>query len=51
MVPHVLPLIMVEVREYLDQGGCSPFAARSDRLNRQAAVKVATAFARKETER
>jgi putative addiction module killer protein len=37
---------MIEVREYLDTGGRSPFAAWSDRLNREAAVKVATALAR-----
>jgi len=37
---------MVEVREYLDRSGRSPFAAWSDRLNREAAVKVAAALAR-----
>ena len=37
---------MVEVREYLDRGGSSPFAAWSDRLNREAAAKVAAALAR-----
>ena len=41
MVPHMLPFAMVEVREYLDQRGHSPFAAWSDRLNREAAAKVA----------
>jgi putative addiction module killer protein len=46
MVPYVLPLFMVEVLEYLDRGGRSPFAAWSDRLNREAAVKVAAALAR-----
>ncbi len=46
MVSYVLPLDMVEVREYLDRGGRSPFAAWSDRLNREAAVKVAAALAR-----
>ena len=46
MVPHVLPLFMLEVREYLDRGGRSPFAAWSDRLNREAAAKVAVALAR-----
>ena len=45
-VPHVLPLVMVEVREYLDRGGYSPFGAWSDRLNREAAAKVAAALAR-----
>jgi putative addiction module killer protein len=37
---------MVEVREYLDRSGRSPFAAWSDRLNREAAAKVAAALAR-----
>jgi len=37
---------MVEVREYLDQSGRSPFAAWSDHLNREAAAKVAAALAR-----
>ena len=46
MVPHVLPLVMVEVREYLDRGGHSPFAAWSNRLNREAAAKMAAALAR-----
>jgi putative addiction module killer protein len=46
MVSYVLPLVMVEVREYLDRGGRSPFAAWSDGLNREAAAKVAAALAR-----
>jgi putative addiction module killer protein len=46
MVSYVLPLAMVEVREYLDHGGHSPFAAWSDRLNREAAAKLAAALAR-----
>ena len=46
MVPYLLPLRMVEVREYLDRRGYSPFANWSDRLNREAAVKVAAALAR-----
>src|SRR5260370_2850292 len=46
MVSYVLPLAMVEVRESLDRGGGSPFAAWSDRLNREAAAKVAAALAR-----
>jgi putative addiction module killer protein len=37
---------MVEVREYLDRGGRSPFAAWSNGLNREAAAKVAAALAR-----
>jgi len=46
MVSLVLPLSMVEVREYLDPGGRSPFGAWSDHLNREAAAKVAAALAR-----
>ena len=46
MVSYVLPLIMVEVREYLDRAGRSPYAAWFDRLNREAAAKVAAALAR-----
>jgi putative addiction module killer protein len=37
---------MIEVREYLNQNGHSPFATWSDRLNREAAAKVAAALAR-----
>ena len=37
---------MVEVREYLDRAGRSPYAAWYDRLNREAAAKVAAALAR-----
>ncbi|MGH9743078.1 MAG: type II toxin-antitoxin system RelE/ParE family toxin [Candidatus Acidiferrum sp.] len=36
----------MDVREYLDKSGHSPFAGWSDRLNREAAAKVATALAR-----
>src|SRR6266404_4610632 len=46
MVPYMLPSSMVEVREYLDRGGHSPYAAWYDRLNREAAAKVAAALAR-----
>jgi hypothetical protein len=46
MVSYVLPFVMVEVREYLDRGGRSPFAAWSDGLNREAAAKVVAALAR-----
>ncbi len=46
MVSYVLPFVMIEVREYLDRGGRSPFGAWSDRLNREAAAKVAAALAR-----
>jgi len=37
---------MVEVREYLDRSGRSPFAAWSDSLNSEAAAKVAVALTR-----
>jgi putative addiction module killer protein len=39
---------MVEIREYLDRGGRSPFAVWSGRLNAEAAAKVAAALARME---
>jgi hypothetical protein len=39
---------MVEMREYLDADGRSPYAAWFERLNREAAVKVAAALARKQ---
>ncbi|HEX4075544.1 MAG TPA: type II toxin-antitoxin system RelE/ParE family toxin [Candidatus Acidoferrales bacterium] len=37
---------MVEVREYLDRRGHSPFAAWTNRLDKEAAAKVAVALAR-----
>jgi len=37
---------MIDVREYLDHRGRSPFAVWADRLNREAAAKVAAALAR-----
>jgi putative addiction module killer protein len=37
---------MIDVREYLDRQGRSPYKAWFDRLNAQAAAKVATALAR-----
>ena len=37
---------MIEVREYLDEGGRSPYARWFDRLNAPAAAKVATALIR-----
>lgn len=46
LVPFVLPSNMIEVREYLDRRGNSPFAAWSDSLNKEAAAKVAAALAR-----
>ena len=42
----MLPSEELRVREYLDRSGRSPFAAWSDRLNREAAAKVAAALAR-----
>ena len=39
---------MIEVREYLDAEGNSPYAKWFDRLNATAAVKVATAIHRME---
>ena len=46
MVTHVIPLCMVEVREYLDPTGRSPFAEWFDGLNAPSAAKVATAVTR-----
>jgi hypothetical protein len=37
---------MVEVPEFLDRNGHSPFGAWCDHLNREAAAKVAAALAR-----
>ncbi len=37
---------MIDVREYLDTKGNSPYAAWFDSLNAEAAAKVATALAR-----
>ena len=45
MVAYVLPLLVAEVREYVDQHGGSLAAVWSDRLNREAALKVAAALA------
>lgn len=42
----MLPSQMVDVREFNDRDGQSPYAAWFDSLNAQAAVKVATAMAR-----
>jgi hypothetical protein len=39
---------MIEIREYVDAGGRSPFANWFDDLNAQAAAKVATALVRME---
>jgi len=46
MVTHVVPLTMVDVREYLDIGGWSPYAEWFDNLNAPAAAKVAIAVTR-----
>jgi putative addiction module killer protein len=42
----MLPSELIEVREYLDRRGHSPFGGWSDRLSREAAAKVAAALAR-----
>ncbi|MGA3166374.1 MAG: type II toxin-antitoxin system RelE/ParE family toxin [Terriglobia bacterium] len=42
----MLPLSMVDVREYLDHEGNSPFAVWFDDLNAQAAAKVTMAVTR-----
>ena len=41
-------LLMIEVREYIDAKGRSPYARWFNRLNAQAAAKVATALVRLE---
>jgi putative addiction module killer protein len=42
----MLPSKAVEVREYLDRDGRSPYAVWFDRLSREAAAKVTTALVR-----
>ena len=39
---------MIEIREYVDESGKSPYAIWHDRLNARAAVKVSTALYRLE---
>ena len=39
---------MIEIREYIDPKGSSPYARWFDRLNAQAAAKTATALVRME---
>ena len=46
MVPYVLLYLMIDVREYLDPEGRSPYGDWFDRLNAPAAAKVATALTR-----
>jgi len=46
MVPYMLPLGPIEVREYLDRSGRSPWAAWFDDLNEVAAAKVTAALVR-----
>jgi putative addiction module killer protein len=46
MVTNLLPLRMVDVREYLDAAGSSPFSAWFDELNAQAAARVSVAITR-----
>ncbi len=45
-VPHVLPLVVIDVREYIDATGGSPYAVWFDSLSAPAAAKVAIAVAR-----
>jgi putative addiction module killer protein len=45
-VTNVLPLDMIDVREYLDRDGRSPYARWFDHLNAPAAAKVAAALTR-----
>ena len=42
----MLPYRLIDVREYIDPEGCSPYAAWFDRLNAQAAAKVTTGLTR-----
>jgi|SRR5579875_1431647 len=46
MVTYKLPYDVIEIVEYLDASGRSPYAEWFDRLNAQAAAKVATAITR-----
>ena len=45
-VPHVLPLVVIDVREYIDATGGSPYAVWFDSLSAPAAAKVAIAVTR-----
>ncbi len=46
MVTNMVPSAMVEIREYLDRSGGSPYADWFDALNAQAAAKVTVAVTR-----
>jgi len=46
MVTNMVPLVMVDVREYLDIVGRSPYAEWFDGLNAPAAAKVVIAVSR-----
>jgi putative addiction module killer protein len=46
MITYALSLNLIEVREYIDNAGRSPFARWFRSLNVQAAAKVATALER-----
>ncbi len=46
MVTYQLLLLMITIREYVDRGGCSPFAKWFENLNAPAAAKVTTALIR-----
>jgi len=48
MVTYVLPLVVVQIREYLDPKGWAPFAEWFDSLNAPAAAKVTMALVRLE---
>ena len=40
MVTHVLPLTMIEIKEYIDAKGVNHFSKWFNKLNAQAAAKV-----------
>jgi len=46
MVPYKLPFVVLEVLEYLDARGCSPFGEWFSGLDASAAAKVVTAINR-----
>ena len=48
MVPYPLPISMIELREFIDAKGRSPYARWFNRLNAQAAAKVAITLVRME---
>ena len=48
MVTHMLPLVVIEVREYVAADGSNPYRKWFNSLNAQAAAKVAMAATRME---